>query len=274
MKSLVIGAGEVGTSLYKILIENYPETEIYDTEFTVEPDLGSQFDILHICFPYSIKFIDYVKAYQEKYKPKYTVIHSTVPVGTSKALGAIHSPIRGLHPNLESGIRTFAKFIGGESVSEVADYFRRAGIKVTLFDKSETTEAMKLFDTEYYRTCIEFTHRVKKYCDEHNLNFHEVFTLANQTYNEGYTKLDHPEFVRPVLQPIMKEIGGHCLLPNKELIRMSEEKPGIIIISSVARLLVTIKDYEHLSKQGMRMEAYYTDKDGKQRLINEHLKNE
>jgi len=97
-------------------------------------------------------------------------------------------------------------------------------MKVALFDKPETTEAMKLFDTEYYKVCIEFAQRVKKYCDKRGLNFHEVYTLANQTYNEGYQKLGNPEVVRPVLQPIMKKIGGHCILSNSKLLKESENE--------------------------------------------------
>lgn len=219
MKSLVIGAGEVGMALLKILRKNYT-VDVYDTNgaYTIK----DSYDILHICFPYSENFVPQVLKYQEKFLPKFTVIHSTVPLGTSAKCGAIHSPIRGLHPNLESGIRTFVKFLGGHDASGVADYFRRAGLKVFLFDKSETTEAMKLLDTEYYRVNIEFAHRVKRYCDSNGLNFHEVYTLANQTYNEGYTALGHPEFVRPVLQPIMGPISGHCVMPNKELIKLSE----------------------------------------------------
>ncbi len=225
MRSLIIGfLGEVGSALQEILKDVYSWDNLsgIDKDKNNFGDLDRGFDIMHVCIPYSDKFIENVKQYQEQYKPKYTVIHSTVPVGTSRYLNAVHSPVRGIHPKLEEGICTFPKFIGGEKASEVADYFRRAGLKVVLFDKSETTEAMKLFDTEYYRVCIEFAHRVKKYCDKEGLNFHEVYTLANQTYNEGYTKLDYPEFVRPVLQPIMKEIGGHCVLPNKELIARSE----------------------------------------------------
>jgi len=229
---LVAGMGEVGDALYSILVKAYPllTTAVDPGKGILPVNVSDGVDVLHICFPYSDKFIEYVKSYQEEYKPKYTIIHSTVPVGTSVQVGSLHSPIRGVHPKLEEGIRTFPKFIGGEQSSDVADYFRRAGIRVVLFDKAETTEAMKLFDTEYYRTVIEFAHRVKRYCDEHGLNFHEVYTLANQTYNEGYTQLGHPEYVRPVLQPIMKPIGGHCLMPNKELIAQSEfalepEKP-------------------------------------------------
>lgn len=211
-RHLTIGLGEVGTAVLNIF-GGHGHDPIEG--LVIAPQ---QFDIIHICFPYSPSFINDVKTYQEAFKPTYTIIHSTVPLGTSSACNATHSPIRGLHPNLEEGIRVFHKFIGGPQASQVADFFRRAGLRVVLFDKSETTEAMKLFDTEYYRACIEFAHRVKNYCDEHSLNFHEVYTLANQTYNEGYGELGFPEYIRPVLQPIMTEIGGHCLIPNSKLL--------------------------------------------------------
>lgn len=113
---------------------------------------------------------------------------------------------------------TFPKFIGGEKASEVADVFRRAGLKVILCDKSETTELGKLLDTEYYRACIEFTLRAKELCNKYNVPFHESYTLFNMTYNEGYTKLGHEEYVRPTLQAIMQPIAGHCVLPNQKLI--------------------------------------------------------
>lgn len=223
MRSLIIGMGEVGKALYQVLKDYQPDT--YDIDG--RGSIANPPEILHICFPYSERFLDEVKAYQEKYQPKYTVIHSSVPVGTSRQCGATHSPIRGIHPDLYAGIKQFVKFIGGEEASEVADYFRRAGLRVMLFDKSETTELMKLGDTEYYRVCIEYTKLMKERCDKLGLNFHEVYTLANQTYNEGYTQLGHPEFVRPVLQPIMKPIGGHCVMKNKELIQLNERESQV-----------------------------------------------
>lgn len=220
MKTIIIGKGQVGDALYQILRPFYP-VHVFDPKFPSQSAAANSkkdYKFMHICFPFSSDFIGEVKKYQKKYKPRFTIIHSTVPVGTSRKCDAIHSPVRGMHPDLVRGIKTFVKFIGGQEASLAADYFRNASIKVYLFDKSETTEAMKLFDTEYYRTCIEFTQRVKRYCDKHNLNFHEVYNLANQTYNEGYTKLGYPEFIRPVLQPIMTPIGGHCVIPNSGFI--------------------------------------------------------
>lgn len=217
MNTLIIGGGEIGSALFNILSKQY-QVEILDLDPTKNFLFSNSFEILHICLPYSDNFIQNVQEYQKKYQAKYTVIHSTVPRGTSKALGAIHSPIRGKHPQLEEGIMVFRKFLGGERASEVADYFRRAGLTVTIFDDSDTTEALKLFDTQYYLENIRFAQRVKRYCDKHGLNFSEVYTIPNQTYNEGYLKLGMSEVMRPVLQPIMTEVGGHCLIPNERLL--------------------------------------------------------
>lgn len=217
-KHITVGLGEVGTAIRQIF-----NTDGYDKNQAKET-LDEQYDVLHVCIPYSDDFVTIVKGFQELWKPKFTIIHSSVPVGTSRQCNALHSPIRGLHPNLYGGIMTFPKFIGGEQASLVADMFRRAGLKVILCDKQETTELGKLLDTEYYRECVEFTLKAKRLADKLGVPFHESYTLFNQTYNEGYTKLNHPEYIRPVLQPIMKEIGGHCLLPNQKLL----EKTNVV----------------------------------------------
>ena len=218
--TLILGAGEVGIALNVALSRNYL-VEMHDP---LKGILAPQryFSHLHVTFPYSGEFMAQVREYQERFRPEFTIIHSTVPVGISRQLNAIHSPIRGLHPHLAESIQIFPKFLGGTHAPKVADYFRKAGIKVILVDHQETSEALKLFDTEYYRVCIEFCQRVKKYCDGHNLNFHEVYTLGNLTYNDSYDKLGYPEFTRPVLQPMLQEIGGHCIRPNQELIKFSE----------------------------------------------------
>ncbi len=212
MDSLVIGMGEIGTAIQAIF-------QCSGIGKDDEP-IYNHYDILHICFPYSKGFINHVKQYQKRFTPTHTIIHSTVPLGVNRKLDSIASPCRGIHPNLEEGIRTFPKILAGEKAYLVADYFRKKGLKVILYDEPEAAEAAKLFDTEYYRHCIEFALEVKKYCNKHNLNFSEVYTIPNITYNEGYTQLGHPEYTRPVLQPIMTTIGGHCLRPNQKLLKV------------------------------------------------------
>lgn len=222
-RHLVIGLGQIGRPIFNILSDFY---EVQGLDIVGRKPRG-RFDVLHICFPYSANFISSVLRYRTRYgvnEDCLVIIHSTVPLGVSRTVSAVHSPVRGQHPKLGEGIRTFVKFFGGPRASEAAEYFRKAGIKVMIFDHAETTEALKLFDTEYYRVCIEFAHRVKRYCNKWGLNYAEVYRLPNMSYNEGYTHLGHSEYVRPILEPIEGSIGGHCVLPNSDLLALSEDK--------------------------------------------------
>jgi len=132
--------------------------------------------------------------------------------------GAIHSPIKGIHPHLEEAIKTFTKFLGGEKASEVADYFRRAGLKIYITDNPESTELIKIDSTNWYGVCIEKTKDTKELCKEHGVPF-ELFTIWTEDYNAGYEKLGHPEYKRPNLVPIMKETGGHCIKGNAQFLK-------------------------------------------------------
>lgn len=212
MKSLIIGKGEVGKALHNVLADFYPITAV-----DIHEDTSMEPEIMHVCFPFSKSFITEVKKYQKKYKPKFTIIHSTVPPGTSRICNAIHSPIIGLHPYLAESIKIFIKFLAGEKAHMVADYFRKAGIKVYVFDEPETTELLKILDTDFYALCIEYTKDVKRLCKKYKVPF-EAWTLWTQNYNQGYEKLGYPEYTRPNLVPILRKIGGHCLLPNSEML--------------------------------------------------------
>lgn len=213
MRTIVIGGGEIGFNLSYLLAKQY-DLCLFDIDKDKCIDVPTgKYEIMHICFPYSDRFEEYVKDYKKRYKPKYVVIHSTVPIGTSKRLKAIHSPVEGLHPFLSESIETFTKFLAGKQASEVADYFRRANIKVYLVDKQEATEYMKIMSTTFYGVMIEFTKQVKTDCDKLKIPF-ELFTLWNDNYNKSYEKLGHPEYKKPLLVPIMKPQGGHCVRQN------------------------------------------------------------
>lgn len=207
MKALVLGAGEVGTSLARVL-----GAELRD--ITEE---GGSYEVIHICFPYSESFEAEVRRYQSLFNPRYTIIHSTVPIGTTEKLGCYHSPVRGVHPHLEKAMRTFITYLAPPS-EELKDYLESKGMRVYLVKRTRDTEALKLFSTLYYAHNIIFEKEVYRYCRENNLDFDLVYTHSNQTYNEGYRKLGRKEVIRPVLRQIDGGIGGHCLIPNAHIL--------------------------------------------------------
>lgn len=224
MTHLVVGNGEVGSSLARVLRCAAVDIREY---------IDDTVKFLHICFPYNKNFLDQVTIYRESYQAERVIIHSTVPVGTSKRLGAWHSPIRGVHPNLEQGIRTFVKYLGVNTledplVNELMDEFALHGVSIQPIFRTENTEAGKLLSTTYYAWNIMFEKWVYEYCKENDLNFDTVYTMFNNSYNEGYKKLGMEHVVRPVLKHHEGQIGGHCQIPNAHL--LGDFEPAKIIL--------------------------------------------
>lgn len=213
--ALIIGAGEVGKSLFRA-IQDHHDVHIRD----ITPTALGMVDVLNICFPYQQGFEIAVQEYQKEYSPSITIIHSTVPVGTSRKLKAVHSPIHGKHPNLKKGIQTFVKYIGAADPldADLADEFlREAKINTMIVSSPEVSELSKILCTTYYGWNILFNKEVKKICDDHGLPFDEVYGWT-QFYNEGYKKLGMPHFIRPMLEYQEGKIGGHCVINNTQLL--------------------------------------------------------
>lgn len=215
MRHLVIGLGQVGSALREVLSDMYPVVGI-----DIKDSVDEKFPIVHICIPYNDNFHCAVERYLAKYQADggLVIIHSTVQIGTAKVYDAVHSPIRGVHPNLAGGIRTFQKFFGGRRAEEAADIFRALGIECITTDKAENTEALKLWDTTYYGWNILFEKAVWEYCQNHGLDFDIVYTKANEGYNMGYAQLGRVDVVRPVLKHYEGKIGGHCVVPNARIL--------------------------------------------------------
>ena len=211
MKHLIVGFGEVGKAIYHILGKMTPYVDHNKSTWD-----GKFVDVVHICIPYSDKFIHEVETY--KSVSNLVIVHSSVPVGTCDALKVVHSPIRGVHPNLEKGIRTFVKYFGGKDAYKASTIFKKLRIKTRCFKESRTTEALKLWDTSQYGRLIMLEKEIYKWCQDNKLNFKNIYTLANKDYNEGYTKLGMPYVVRPYLYHKEGPIGGHCVLPNAKLL--------------------------------------------------------
>jgi len=212
----ILGYGEIGKAIARF----YKNPKIKDLN---RDDGLAGVEILHICIPWSDKFINTVKKEIKKIQPKLTIIHSTVAPGTTKKIGGmiVHSPVRGVHPKLFEGIKTFIKYIGAdekEAGKLAQKHFESLGIKTKLFFPSATTEMGKILDTTYYGLCIAWHKEMKKICDKSGVNFDEAVSDFNATYNEGYKKLGKNNVIRPVMFVDNKPIGGHCVVPNAEIL--------------------------------------------------------
>jgi len=225
----ILGYGEVGKAIARF----YNNPLIKDLQ---RDDGFEGVEVLNVCIPYKgDDFIETVKKEIDYIKPRITIIHSSVAPGTTEKIGGmvVHSPVRGVHPYLYEGVKTFVKYIGAdtEEAAKVAkEHLESLGMKTKVFMPSKTTELGKLFCTTYYGLCIAYHAEMKKICDKEGIDFEKAVTDFNKTYNEGYTKLGKSNVVRPVLYPPENGIGGHCVCENVNILKKSYQSDAFDFI--------------------------------------------
>lgn len=230
----ILGYGEIGRSVEQ-LYKKCPNSEYHISVKDLDRNDGlTNIEILNVCIPYHSEdqFISAVAKEISTHNPRLTIIHSTVKPGTTNIISdlteslIVHSPVRGIHPNLYEGLKTFVKFIGSD-VSDASllaeNHFRDIGIKTQVCGSTRTTEIGKLFSTTYYGMVIAWHGEMKRICDQIGVSFEQAVTQFNETYNEGYLNLNKPNVVRPVLYPPDPYIGGHCIVPNTKILKSISE---------------------------------------------------
>ena len=235
---VIIGAGQVGQGLNHVLIRD-PDNVVWLRD--VEPvDVPVHWpEVIHIAFPWTETFDQDVQSYQAEYMPDLTIIHSTVPVGTSRKLGAVHSPIRGRHPYLTSSILKFTKYFGGVDFGAdvAAKYFDACGVyRVVVVDQPETTEVGKMLELLHYGVIIRMQQIFYDYCEEVGADPDIAYRDFATTYNEGYTEFHDDYVVRPVIKPMSGPIGGHCVRQGSGML-LNAEKPAPELIEQLVKLL-------------------------------------
>jgi len=228
-KVLVVGLGEVGRALFELLKES-GKFDVYG--FDIDEDkmrsvvgdvkLPDAFDVMHVCYPCSDQenFVKVTVDYMRRFKPKLTIIDSTVAPGTTQKVYeetrslVVHSPVRGMHKSLETmkrDIMFWSKYVGGatpEAAELARKHFEKLGLKVKVLRGPVETELAKLFETIYRAwmiACFQEMHRISRHF---GADFNEVVDMIEDVHRVHFNKPLHYPGV----------IGGHCLIPNTELL--------------------------------------------------------
>jgi UDP-N-acetyl-D-mannosaminuronate dehydrogenase len=231
---LIVGVGEVGTGLTQLFNERHREISGYD----VDPKrcFGNPEDIvlMHICIPFSSQFISTVIKYVHKWMPKGVVIHSTVQPMTTKQLheklpdeNVVYSPVRGVHTRMLFDLKRYTKFYSSYSDTDerlFQECFKDVcGLEIERFSTPLALEMAKLMiGSSYYGWLIIYGQLVDKICVNYELDYDELWRFAE----EIHMFLGN----RPKVYVDPKGIGGHCILPNLDLIENTLPELKDIII--------------------------------------------
>ena len=253
---LIVGLGEIGHTLFTLYTEKKDSFAVYGLDIDQqkmaalnqpEGKLPIGVDTLQVCLPCGNpeKFAVIVKDYASQYRPKLVIINSTVPPGTTLKVAAncnslvAHSPARGVHISADHMVwemKRWTKYVGGataEASKAAKIHFEKLGLKVKASKSCRETELAKLFETTYRAwmiACFQEMHRISK---AFNADFDETVDFLEDTHRE--------RFDRPVMFPGV--IGGHCLIPNTELLLKSYDSEFLrLILKSNEKRKEEIKD--------------------------------
>jgi len=151
------------------------------------------------------------------------VIHSTISPNTTEKLQKnlsipiMYSATRGVHKRMMSDLKRYTKFysvydyaVNSKSASKIFERrMKKCNIKTKKFSDPLTLELAKIVvDTSYYGWLINYAQISKIISNKYNVNFDEMWSFSDEIHK--FLKN------RPKMFPGF--IGGHCVIPNLQLI--------------------------------------------------------
>ena len=227
-KDVVAGLGEIGNPILKTLskkglVLGYDKDVKLMDQKIFEKYKNIQTSFLHIAIPVTKKFISNVLSLNKKFEPECIVIHSTMGPGYTSELQSkieipvIYSATRGVHKRMLKDLRRYTKFFAisrtaprkNWAVSNFSLKMRKAGIKIKRMSKPETLELAKILcDTSYLGWLINYSQMTNVIAKTYDVDYDEMWIFSDEIH----------KFLgnRPKMYP--GHIGGHCVIPNLELI--------------------------------------------------------
>jgi UDP-N-acetyl-D-mannosaminuronate dehydrogenase len=266
-KDLVIGLGEIGLPILKILSKEFPtvgfdaRTNLMDKK-KFERLKNFETEIAHICIPFNENFIKSVIKLKKKFKPSIIVIHSTVsPYTTEKLQKKLSTPIvysatRGVHKRMLRDLKRYTKFYSIYKWAPKSNWtsktfekrMKQIGVKTKKMSNPLTLELAKIVvDTSYYGWLINYAQISNMIAIKHKVNYDEMWSFADEIH----------KFLgnRPKMYPGF--IGGHCVIPNLDLMK-DKKLDQINAINDI--YLKKVKNTKSISKKLAKGKQSYDKK--------------
>jgi hypothetical protein len=121
------------------------------------------------------------------------------------------------------------------SGKRAAEHLESAGLKTKILSAPEATEVAKLTETTYFGLMIAWAQEVERYCDQ-----------AGQSYEEIASFYDEIAFF-PKTKYFPGVIGGHCVMPNIEILRKFDDSPLLRAIQTSNQAKIERESHQQLS---------------------------
>lgn len=228
-KQVVAGLGEIGSPILRLfskvsLAVGYDLNKNLMNKNKFEQYKNLKTSFLHICIPFTKNFQNNVITLNKKFQPDCIVIHSTISPHTTELIQKklkipiIYSATRGIHKRMEQDIKRYTKFFSiykwapnsASAAKSFSRIMKKVGIKTKKMSSPLVLELAKIVvDTSYYGWLINYAQLSNMIAIKNKVDYDEMWSFSDeiQKYLGNRPKL-YPGF-----------IGGHCVIPNLELIK-------------------------------------------------------
>jgi len=233
----ILGYGEIGKGIADCIADSVPSgyvVKIHDPEEGFQADL-SDCEFVHVCVPNNALMYAMGEHKWGEVQDQAVIIHTTTEVGNCQIVAdhfkqcgihLYHAPVRGKHPHLAASLQTFDMFISGpgHTFGPVEQYLESIDIFTHYVgDDYKVTELAKLMSTLRLAWDVMWRKHMEAVCGKFGVPPELVHDAWTESYNRGYKMLGDDHFVRPVLSFVPGPIGGHCVIPNAELLSEHSE---------------------------------------------------
>ena len=227
-KDIIIGLGEIGKPILKLLskkniVVGFDLNHDLMDQIKFEKYKNLKTSFLHIAIPGTDNLIDNVLKLYKKFQPECIVIHSTIRPGTTEKLQkkipipVIYSATRGVHKRMIYDLKRYTKFFvisanaprNKWASSRYVKLMKNSGIKTKKMSSPETLELAKIIcDTSYLGWLINYAQLSNIIAIEYDVNYDEMWSFSDEIH----------KFLRNRPKMFPGFIGGHCVIPNLNLI--------------------------------------------------------
>jgi len=227
-KDIVIGLGEIGNPILQLLskknlVLGYDLNKKLMVVDKFEKYSSLEVSFMHVCIPFTKNFISVVLGYYKKFKPNCIVIHSTIRPNTTEhlqkklSIPVMYSATRGIHKRMLHDLKRYVKFYAIDknaprekwASTTFEKLMNSSGVLTKKISKPITLELAKIIcDTSYYGWLITYAQISNLIAKKNGVDYDEMWSFADEIH----------KFLgnRPKMYPGF--IGGHCVVPNLELI--------------------------------------------------------
>ena len=227
-KDVVVGLGEIGNPILKLLskkniVVGFDLNRDLMNEIKFEKYKNFKTSFLHIAIPGTDNLIGNVLKLYKKFQPECIVIHSTIKPETTEKLQrklsipVIYSATRGVHKRMIYDLKRYTKFFvisanaprSKWASSRYVKVMKDCGIKTKKMSNPETLELAKIIcDTSYLGWLVNYAQLSNMIAIEYGVDYDEMWDFSHEIH----------KFLgnRPKMFPGI--IGGHCVIPNLDLI--------------------------------------------------------